>query len=115
SLPKKIKKIVTIHDLIFVRYPHLYSWIDRKIHFQKFKYAAHQSDVVIAISEQTKRDIVEFLKVNPNKIKVIYQGCSDVFKETHSIDQKQKVQAKYHLPQHFVLNVGTVETRKNAL
>lgn len=114
-LPQGVKRVVTIHDLIFVRYPHLYSWFDRKIHFQKFKYAAHQADVVIAISEQTKRDIVAFLKVHPDKIKVVYQGCSDVFKKSFSTEQKHQVQAKYNLPKHFLLNVGTIETRKNAL
>ena len=55
----KIKTVVTIHDLIFVRYPKLYSFFDRKIHFNKFKYAAETADIVIAISEQTKRDIIK--------------------------------------------------------
>src|SRR5690554_1012496 len=58
NLPDKIKSVVTIHDLIFMRYPHLYSFFDRKIHFWKFKYAAKHADYVIAISEQTKKDII---------------------------------------------------------
>ena len=60
---KPIKKIVTIHDLIFLRFPKYYSFFDRKIHFWKFKNAAQQADLIIAISEQTKRDIIKFLKV----------------------------------------------------
>lgn len=110
-----IKSVVTIHDLIFVRYPHLYSFFDRKIHFYKFKKAAQQADVVIAISEQTKNDIVDFLKIDPNKIKVIYQGCQEVFKIRYSEIESKEVVEKYNLPSKYVLNVGTLEERKNAL
>jgi len=110
-----IKSVVTIHDLIFLRYPHLYSFFDRKIHFYKFKKAAQQADVVIAISEQTKNDIVDFLKIDPNKIKVIYQGCQEVFKIRYSKFESKEVVEKYNLPSKYILNVGTLEERKNAL
>lgn len=112
---QNIKSIVTIHDLIFVKYPHLYSFFDRKIHFYKFKKAAQEADLVIAISEQTKNDIVEFLKIDPSKIKVIYQGCHAAFKTTFSKEKKADVIKKYDLPEEFILNVGTIETRKNVL
>mgnify|MGYP003610657617 CR=1 FL=1 len=110
-----IKSVVTIHDLIFVKFPNLYSFFDRKIHFYKFNKAAHQADVVIAISEQTKDDIVEFLKIDPEKIKVIYQGCHAIFKKEFTESDKKKIVSKYNLPKEFILNVGTIETRKNIL
>lgn len=110
-----VKTLVTIHDLIFMRYPNLYSYFDRKIHYYKFKYAAHKADLVIAISEQTKKDIVTYLKINPDKIKVIYQGCAPVFKEAISSEFIELTRAKYQLPTNFILNVGTIEKRKNVL
>lgn len=110
-----IKTIVTIHDLIFMRYPELYTFFDRKIHYYKFKYAANNADLVIAISEQTKKDIVEYLKIKPEKIKVIYQGCSPVFKEDISIEFIEITRKKHNLPLNFILNVGTIEKRKNIL
>ena len=112
---KGIKSVVTIHDLIFVRYPELYKSIDRKIYFKKFKYAADNTDKIIAISEQTKNDIVEFLNVDESKIEVVYQGCHNVFKEDFSDKDKELLKAKYKLPDRFLLNVGTLEPRKNAL
>ena len=112
---KKIKSVVTIHDLIFMKYPELYSFFDRKIHFFKFKKAARQADTIIAISEQTKTDIIQYLKVNPNKIKVIYQGCNSIFKEKFTKTEIKKCIVKYKLPENFILNVGTIETRKNVL
>ena len=110
-----IKSIVTIHDLIFIRYPNLYSFFDRKIHYLKFKKAAVKADKIIAISEQTKKDIVTFFKIKPEKIEVIYQGCQSFFKQTYSELEKQSVANKFHLPEEFILNVGTIERRKNAL
>ena len=112
---KNIKSVVTIHDLIFMRYPDLYSFFDRKIHFYKFKKAAQEADLVIAISEQTKNDIIEFLKIDASKIKIIYQGCHAAFKQTFSSEEQEKIIAKYNLPSSFILNVGTIETRKNIL
>jgi glycosyltransferase involved in cell wall biosynthesis len=112
---KGIKSVVTIHDLIFMRYPHLYSFFDRKIHYYKFKKSAQNADLVIAISEQTKSDIVNFLNINPDKIHVIYQGCNDVFKKTYTDSKKDIVAKKFNLPKQFILNVGTLEERKNAL
>jgi len=112
---KPIKKIVTIHDLIFERFPEYYTWIDRKIHFWKFKKASFSADKIIAISEQTKRDIIQFLKVNENKIEVVYQGCHASFKEKQSEEILKQIKEKFNLPEKFILNVGTIEPRKNLL
>ena len=114
GISSKVKKVVTIHDLIFIRYPKLYSFFDRKIHFLKFKYAAQKSDIVVAISEQTKNDIITYFGISEDKIKVIYQGCDPVYKENYSESEKTEVIKRFHLPQKFILNVGTIETRKNA-
>lgn len=110
-----IKSVVTIHDLIFMRYPSFYRFFDRAIYFYKFKYAAKAADVVIAISEQTKRDIIQFLGIPASKIVVVYQGCSDIFQVQYSNIEKQEVANKFNLPAQFILNVGTIEPRKNVL
>ncbi len=110
-----IKTIVTIHDLIFVRYPDLYKPLDRKIYLKKFKHAAEIADIVVAISEQTKQDIIDFLEIDPEKIRVIYQGCHNIFKEEIDLDFQKKVASTYRLPNDFILNVGAVNERKNVL
>ena len=112
---KPIKKVVTIHDLIFLRFPQYYSFFDRKIHFWKFKKAVEQADLIIAISEQTKQDIIKFLKVPDEKIRVVYQGCHHVFKENQTEEFLNSIKKKYNLPERFILNVGTIEERKNLL
>lgn len=109
----KIKYIVTIHDLIFKRYPRNYKAIDRRIYNTKFKYACKHANKIIAISEQTKRDIIEFYGIKPEKIEVIYQTCHHNFKKVYSDEIKTHIKEKYGLPENFILNVGTIETRKN--
>ncbi len=110
-----IKSIVSIHDLIFLRYPQFYKKIDVAIYTKKTKNALKNADLIVAISEQTKQDIIQFFKTDPKKIKVIYQGCHKAFKSKASIEISQKTIQKYKLPQKYILNVGTIEFRKNLL
>ncbi len=111
----KIKSVVSIHDLIFIRYPHLFNTIDRKIYHKKFLSACKRADKIIAISKQTKSDIIEFFNIPENKIKVVYQGCNAIFQKSIPNDQKQKVISKYNLPRNFLLHVSSITERKNLL
>ena len=111
----KVKSIVTIHDLIFLRYPQYYHSIDRKIYTYKFRKACENADKIIAISECTKRDIIEDFGISGDKIEVIYQGCDVSFAHPATEEKKREVRAKYQLPEHYILNVGSIEERKNAL
>ena len=110
-----IPYVVTIHDLIFKRYPRNYRNIDRKIYNAKFKYAVKHADLTIAISEQTKNDIVDYYDANPEKIKVIYQTCHKNFRKEYSSELLHHIKKKFNLPDQFILNVGTIETRKNLI
>ena len=112
---KKIPYIVTIHDLIFKRFPRNYRSIDRKTYDIKYKYAVKHADLTIAISEQTKEDIVEFYKIKPETIKVIYQTCHENFRKKYSNEAIEIAKTKFKLPKEFILNVGTIETRKNLI
>lgn len=114
-MPASIKKIVTVHDLIFIRYPDLYNPLDVFIYKAKVKAACQQADKILATSIQTKSDIVDFLKINPEKIDVVYQGCHPSFKKQFSVAEIEKVKTKYKLPEGYILNVGTIEERKNVL
>lgn len=110
-----VKSIVTIHDLIFLRYPEFYSLVDRTIYNVKAKYACKVADKVIAVSECTKRDIIKFYDIEPSKIEVVYQGCFPVFREQADDMKKKEVKVKYNLPPEFLLSIGSIEERKNIL
>ena len=111
----KVKSIVTIHDLIFLRYPELYKAADRKIYDKKFRYACENADLVITVSKQTANDVMEFYQIPESKIRVVYQGCNPLFFKHIGDIQKEEIKKKYKLPEDFLLCIGTIEERKNLL
>lgn len=110
-----IPSVVTIHDLIFLRFPQFYKLADRMIYTRKFRTAAEEADRVIAISEQTRRDIHTYFQIPESKIDVIYQGCHPVFYQLVSEAGKEAVRARYGLTSPYILYVGSMEERKNLL
>ena len=111
-----IKSVVTIHDLIFLRHPEYYHWIDTKIYAWKFRQAIREADHIIAISERTKRDIIEFGDVDEKRISVIYQSCAPRFTHGDRIDVRSDCSSL--LPpcvKRYILSVGSIEERKNIL
>lgn len=109
------KSIVTIHDLIFEHFPEYYSAIDRKIYKEKTQSALKEADVVIAISEQTKKDLVDIYGAEKNKIRVVYQSCHAAFQKKVKPETVEQIRLGYQLPKQYFLQVGTLEPRKNAL
>ena len=111
----KVKTVVTIHDIIFMRYPQWYGFIDRSIYKRKVVYSCRIADQIIAVSEQTKLDLMEFLGISEDKIRVIYQGCNDIFRNQVTTDDLLKIRKKHGLPSQYILYLGTIEERKNLL
>jgi len=103
---------VTIHDLIFRKYHDTFPVVDRKIYDFKFKRACANADTIIAISESTKKDIINLYGVHPAKISVVYQSCNPLYYHPSPLSGKT-IKAKYHIPDEYLLFVGSVETRKN--
>ncbi len=110
-----IKSVVTIHDLIHERFPAQYNPLDVKIYTKKYRNACTHADKVIAISKQTKQDLMEFYKVAEEKIAVCYQSCDPSFGQQISESEKERVRQQYQLPPEFFLSVGSVIERKNLL
>jgi len=111
----KIKSVVTIHDLIFERYPQQFNKINVQLFRKKFTYSCKHSDKIIAISEQTKKDIINFYKIPENKIEVCYQSCNNIYRNEVGEEEKKRIKKLYSLPEQFFLYVGSIIVRKNLL
>ncbi|MCF7795282.1 glycosyltransferase family 4 protein [Patescibacteria group bacterium] len=124
SLSTNTKKILTIHDLSFLRYPNFFS--KRKNFWHKainIKKLARSMDIIVAVSENTKQDVVELLGVNKERVKVVYSGLESNFIElnnsTVSVDSEiinkrnREVKEKYKLPDKYILSLCNLEPRKN--
>ncbi len=110
-----VKTVVTIHDIIFERYPETYNFDERYVHRWKVKQACKVADAVIAISQQTKADLIDFYKVPEEKIFISYQSCNPIFQQTISAAEKALVKKRYSLPNEYFLFVSSIAPRKNLL
>ena len=107
------RRVVTMHDLIFLKNPELFPFFDRYSFKKKYTHGCQIADCVIAISEQTKADLIECLGEKEERIEVVYQGCNPVFQ--HPVDEAKMLEVKHnlHLPDQFMLIVCAIERRKN--
>ena len=105
-------KVVTIHDVIFMRYPEYYAPFDRKMYEKKFRNACKIADKIITVSKQTADDCIQYLDADGSKIEIVYQSCDPMF---FNPQKDNDIAKKYHLPKKFILNIGTIEARKNLL
>lgn len=108
-----IPSVVTMHDVIYRRLPECYKAIDRKIYDFKYGRSCRNADHIIAVSECTKRDVVEFYGVDPEKVSVVYQGCDASFRKQWDEARMRELKTRLHLPEKYLLQVGTIEKRKN--
>lgn len=110
---KSTKYVVTVHDLLFCRYPELFNPIDVQIYKLKMSRSCMAADQVIAVSEQTKEDLISYFQIDPAKIKVVYQGVHEIFHQDVSYEKSILVKQKYNIPDHYLLFVSTIDKRKN--
>lgn len=112
--PTRNKNIIlTIHDLSFYRFPQFnFSWFIQKYQTMVLK-NAKRAKLIIADSQSTRQDIINFMKIDPQKIKVIYLAADKKFKPLPPGELKSSVIKKFNIPKNFILSVGTIEPRKN--
>jgi glycosyltransferase involved in cell wall biosynthesis len=110
---KRAGSVFTVHDLIFLHFPEYHLPINRwylTLMLPRFLLGA---DALIAVSENTKRDVVELMHIPPEKISVIYEGVSPAFRPFENSAERERVREKYKLPNRYLLSLGTIEPRKN--
>lgn len=99
-------KVVTIHDLIFMKLPQTYPTYMRHILEHKTRKACREADIIHAISNRTKLDLIDIYGIEPSRIEVIYQSIDPIYFESQS--QTDTAQSN-----PYIICVGTVEQRKN--
>jgi glycosyltransferase involved in cell wall biosynthesis len=104
-----IPSVVTVHDLIFLKHKEQYPFIDRLIYNYKTRYAAHYADRVIAVSTETKSDLIEHYKIPESRIVVIPPPIDNAFAQP----VRQNFKVKNLLPAKYILNVSSFYPRKN--
>lgn len=112
----KMKKIVTAHDLAFKFFPETFPKKDlRKLNFLA-NYSFQKADKIIAISQATKNDLLQFYpKIKEEDIKVIHHGFDSKFwQESLNEIEVEQILKKYNLTEKkYLIYVGTIQPRKN--
>lgn len=104
SLSEKCRKIITVHDLSFELYPQFLSWKRKMWHkFVNPKKFIGSADKIIAVSDNTKNDLIKLYGINSEKIKVVHSA----------IQENHDALISENLPVKYILTVSTIEPRKN--
>ncbi len=110
--PSKAKKVTTYHDVVPLKFP---QWSHPKIvevQKRRLKIVEKEVDMIIAVSESTKKDLLEISNIDQKKITVIYEGVDGQFKPQNKEDI-ERFRRKYNLHERFILAIGGIGERRN--
>ena len=105
--------VLTVHDLSFMRVPQFFVPGFRDYLERAVGRAARRARHILADSESTRRDLVELLAVEPERVTVLYPGVESRFRPVQDEQSLARVRARYRLPDRFVLGLSTLQPRKN--
>jgi glycosyltransferase involved in cell wall biosynthesis len=109
------RSVVTFHDLSFFRLPEAFNRPNRT-YLQEFsRLSARRADRFIAVSESTRRDLIQLLAVGPDKVDVVHNGVEERFQPIGDAATVEEFRRARGLPDRFVLYLGTLEPRKNVV
>jgi glycosyltransferase involved in cell wall biosynthesis/GT2 family glycosyltransferase len=109
---RKCPIIITIHDIAYLRFPNLLNTSRRIYKKNILRISIKKADIIIADSYATKKDIIEYFGIREGKIRVIHLGVESRFRPINNVEE---FRLKNNLPSKMILNVGTLEPRKNVV
>ncbi|MCP4264284.1 MAG: glycosyltransferase [Candidatus Brocadiaceae bacterium] len=102
--------IITVHDIAFIRFPHLFNKSRQVYKKYIFEKSIKKADFIVVPSYSTKKDILHYYRIEEKKIRVVYNGIESRFRPIGNVEEYRR---KNNLPSKMILNVGTLEPRKN--
>lgn len=107
------RSVVTMLDLSFLRMPQSFNRWNRVYLSTMARLSAHRCHRILTISESTRQDVLRYMGVPAGKVEVTYLGVDAVFRPVEDRALLERFRAERHLPERFLLYVGTLEPRKN--
>ena len=112
-LLRRIPSVMTVDNLNFLRYPHLYSLPERLVLLRFYRRALRSASRLIMVNRDAREELSERLRIDPGRIEVVMPLAARVPHEPPAGAQLEAVRRKYMLPAEFILMLGTVEERHN--
>lgn len=105
--------VLVIHDISYEHYPQYFKKLERLRLRMTTPVSARRAAHIITCSENSKKDLIRFYSIAPDKITVIYYGKNESFRPVDDQNCLERVRAKYQLPEKYILYVGNIQPRKN--
>jgi len=112
-VPKNVLKVVTVYDLVWMRFPETMQVTNLWLHRIRAADAIRKSDRIITISHSTAKEIISSFDVAQEKIRLVYPGISEAFRPRDTLAAAQYISRKYKVAPQYMAAVGTLEPRKN--
>lgn len=110
----RCRSVVTIHDCIHLMFP---EYLPNKLAYYYAKgsmwTASHKADRILTVSEASKKDILRFFNVAPDKVEVIYNAIDERFLAPPNAERMELARQRYQLDHPFILYVGNIKPHKN--
>lgn len=110
---KRCPTVITVYDVSFLYIPFCYTFRTRLYLKSLLPMSLKRSDLIIAISKNTKKDIIDNFSISPDKIIVIYPGVEEDFKPVEDREELERVKRLYKIRGDFILSTGGLSPRKN--
>lgn len=104
--------VLTVHDLIYKLFPEYHKKLNYAYLNRAMPLFCRRAGAIIAVSEATKRDIINHYGIDPAKIHVVYEAAASHF-DPPIQEEINRVRKQYNLPTHYLLHLSTIEPRKN--
>jgi glycosyltransferase involved in cell wall biosynthesis len=108
-----VPQLLTVHDLNHLALPQFYSPLHRLYYETAVKSVLHRSTAILTVSQFSKKEICRWLACSPDKVTVTYNGVSEAFRPVTDAALRQSVRKLYHLPERFILCLGSSRPHKN--
>jgi len=108
-----IPVVTTVHDLSYIVYPEYHTRLNGGYLRLLTPTLLRRARLIIAVSDATKRDLVERAGAPEGKVRVVYSGLAAPFMRRPPLERLDEARRRYNLPEAFILSVGTLEPRKN--
>jgi glycosyltransferase involved in cell wall biosynthesis len=110
KISQKIRTAVTIHDISYEAHPEWFSWQNNILLRFVSKKSAQRADIILTPSEFTKKEIIEYYQVNPDKIFVLPLAADEKFRQMDN--ENKEIKEKYNIKNKFIFYTGAIFNRR---
>lgn len=112
-MPVGVRKVITVHDLVWLRCPETMTRYSLLIQTACARRAIADADYIVVVSRSTQDELIQRLGVPKEKTKLVHPGVADRYEAQDHAKAAAYIARKYSVPERYFATVGIVHPRKN--